>query len=178
MKNKLAIFIICVLVIAVSVLAGCGSDNGSNGDKTASDGSDNSSTLDMPELEPFLGGWGAIDGDGSELEVVHVYEEENKLKIEFVAVPGGGVTASFDPENVEVKSDALTCSDGEALTDGGTLTNIMVTAEPDQDGSGRYIFELTEDGKNILGGDVFSYDKIADTREELDKWVKDNDPLR
>ena len=125
-----------------------------------------------------LGGWGAIDDDGSELEIVFVSEEDDKLKIEFVAVPGGGVTASFDLENVEVKSDALTCSDGEALTDGGSLSNIMVTAEPDQDGSGRYIFELTEDRKNILGGDVFSYDKVADTREELDKWVKDNDPLR
>jgi hypothetical protein len=161
MRNKFAIFIICVLVTAVSVLAGCGSE----------------SDTGTPDLEPFLGGWGTINDSGSELEIVYVYEEDDKLYIEFGAIPGGGVIASFDPENVEVKSDSLTCSDGEALADGGSLSNIMVTAEPDQDGSGRYIFELTEDGKNILGGDVFSYDKIADTREDLDKWIKENDPL-
>ena len=161
MRNKFAIFIICMLVITVSVLAGCGSE----------------SDTDMPELEPFLGGWGTINDSGSELEIVYVYEEDDKLNIEFGAIPGGGVIASFDPENVEIESDALTCSDGEALTDGGSLSNIVVTAEPDQDGSGRYIFELTEDGKNILGGEVFSYDKIADTREDLDKWIKENDPL-
>jgi len=179
MRNKFAIFLICVLVIAVSVLAGCGSegDTGSSGDNAASDGSDQSSALGMPELDPFLGGWGAINDSGSELEVVFVYEEDNKLKVNFAAVPGGGVLASFDPENISIESDILTCIEGELQTEGGILSNAMVTAEPAQDGSGRYIFELTIEGKNQLG-EVFSYDKIADTREELTKWVDENNLLK
>ena len=178
MRTRFAILIICVLVITVSVFSGCSaeSDTGGNGENAASDGSDNSSALGMPEIEPFLGGWGAID-DGSELEIVFVYEENNKLKIEFGAIPGGGVIASFDPDNLEVKSASLTCCEGEILTEGGTLLNAKVTAEPAKDGSGRYKFDLTADGKNILGGEVFSYDKVADTRKELDKWIEDNDPL-
>ena len=163
--RKTILFVIMILGFTAFAW-GCG-DNGGAVEPAAEEPADLAS---ISGLDQFLGGWGYIDG--TELNIVTLFEEDGKLRADFAAITGGGYYATFDPADITVDGDTLICTNGSVMTDWGEAKDGTFIGRPASSEKGGYRFVL--DSEVLTPVDEQSYGKVADTQEEMDRWIEEN----
>ena len=158
MRKVSAIIATVIMCLSAGLfMASCGGSNSAATTKTES-----------ADLDFFLGGWGYIESENS-CNTIYLSEEDGYLAAEICGHPGGGYDLVFEFDNVSIDGDVMTCTDGEAITDAGPMEGCTLVARPSSS-SDEYEFEVTFSDE--FSDPVYSYSKVANTRNGLDKWVK------
>jgi len=195
MKQKWLILTVSLMIAAAMALAGCssGSTSGeSAGTRQADASAEQDETAaettsadqdaynilsEVPELEPFIGGWG-YQSSPTECSIASFFEENGQLKVDFASVPGGGHYAVFNPGDISFEGDVMTCENGYMVTVGGTASDARLVATPVETEPGAYFFVLSSEEANMYSDPSWDYHYliVAQTREELDSWIDEHTP--
>lgn len=182
---KPAVCIMFGLVLA-AFCCGCGSETGSapeNADTAAEDTAASSGAsleASVDGLDRFMGGWGSLDSPYSDCDIVFFGEEDGKLKVEFAAISGGGYYVVFEPEDISVEGETITCANGSAVFEGANQDGIILNGKPSAAAAGDYTFRITDAEGNPADydGEDYNYTKVGDSKEELDNWINEHhEPL-
>ena len=159
MRRLSAVIAAVIMCLSMCIfMASCGGGDATSGSMSGS-----------ADMDFFLGGWGYIEDEYS-CNTVYITDEDGYLAVEICGHPGGGYDLVFDLDNVTIDGDVLKCTDGEAITDFGPEEGCTLVARPSST-SGEYEFTVS-DGNGEQMGPVYSYSKVANSRNALDKWVK------
>ena len=171
LKKTIAVLI---LILGFAAFAcGCGDESGGQEPEAGSE-----IEAAVPGLSDFIGGWGFI-GEG-DLQVVSLFDEQGKLRVDFAEVPGGGYYVTFDAADISVEGDTLRCANGKVVTDGGpTGEEAKLLVKPVAEGSEAYVFELNYYDTFIeqYHEESVACAKVGDSQAELDAWISEHDPL-
>ena len=174
MKHMRRQILFVIMILGFAAFAwGCGAGGSAAGDG-ASDASKPAKDLALISgLDGFIGGWGHING--TELNVVTLFDEDGKLKAEFGSIPGGGYYATFEPADVTIDGDTLRCTNGEMVMDGGAADDALLVGKPSESEDGEYEFLLESEAALLEqgSGKTWSYSKVAETQAEMDEWIEE-----
>ena len=177
MKRKWLILTISLMFVIAMALAGCGSADSADSDGTAAADADIILSA-VPELEPFIGGWG-YQSAPTECSTAYFFEENGQLEVVCAQHHGGGYEVMFDPGDISFDGDIMTCKNGYLLSEGGTATDAELVATPVKTEPGAYFFVLTSQELEWFKGDqswCYHYLKVAENEEELYEWIDENVP--